>query len=315
MASNKQANLTIVVPVYNEALSLPALLLELLEICEANHWQVIFVDDGSSDESAQILRELLPKGFVRVYRHKVNRGYGGALKTGLSQVDTPFVVTIDGDGQHRVTDIKDVYEFMIREDADMVIGARNVAQHRDWYREVGKKFIRAFTKLLVDLPIRDLNSGFKMYRTELAQRYLWLCPDSMAFSDVITLLFLNHRHLVLEHPITVRPRVGGRSTISTRTAIETMFEIFNLIMLINPLRIFLPLAFVCITLGIGWGLPIILTGRGISVGSMLAMVLGVLFFFLGLIANQLASIRLLQSELHRRRNDAESLSNGEKFGQ
>ena len=66
----------------------------------------------------------------------------------------------------------------------------------------------------------------------------------------------------------------------------------NLAMLVNPQRIFLPLSIVCISVGLLWGIPIILAGRGVSVGSMLAIVLGALFFFLGLIASQLASIRM-----------------------
>jgi hypothetical protein len=76
------------------------------------------------------------------------------------------------------------------------------------------------------------------------------------------------------------------------TAFETVIEILGLVMLINPLRIFLPLSIICILVGLLWGIPIILAGRGVSVGSMLAIVLGTLFFFLGLIASQLASIRL-----------------------
>jgi hypothetical protein len=114
----------------------------------------------------------------------------------------------------------------------------------------------------------------------------------MAFSDVITLLFLNQGHLVLEFPISVKKRVAGSSSIGTHTAFQTVIEILNLAMLVNPLRIFLPLSIFCIALGLLWGIPIILAGRGVSVGSMLAIVLGALFFFLGLIASQLASIRM-----------------------
>jgi hypothetical protein len=114
----------------------------------------------------------------------------------------------------------------------------------------------------------------------------------MAFSDVITLLFLNQSHLVLEYPISVQKRIGGSSSISTHTAFQTIIEILGLVMLVNPLRIFLPLSVICISAGLLWGIPIVLAGRGVSVASMLAIVLGSLFFFLGLIANQLAAIRL-----------------------
>jgi len=141
------------------------------------------------------------------------------------------------------------------------------------------------------MPLKDLNSGFKLYRVELVQKYLDLCPDSMAFSDVIAMIFLNQRHKVIEETIEVMPRLSGESSISTKTAFVTVLEILNLVMLLAPLRIFLPASILLILLGLIWGIPIVLMGRGVSVGSMLAIVSGVLFFILGLIAEQLSHIR------------------------
>jgi len=284
--------LTIVIPVYNEAESLPYFLPELIKTCKTNKWQLILVNDGSRDDSAKILAQYENDPFMKVLHHKVNRGYGGALKTGLSSAKTRYVVTMDGDGQHQLSDIEAIYQFAVKRDADMLIGSRSEVDHVNLYREFGKWLIRSFTRILVPLPVKDLNSGCKLYRTELVQLYLHLCPDSMAFSDVITLLFLNQGHLVLEFPISVKKRIAGTSSIGTYTAFQTVIEILGLAMLLNPLRIFLPLSIICISIGLLWGIPIMLAGRGVSVGSMLAIVLGSLFFFLGLIASQLASIRL-----------------------
>ena len=285
-------DLTIVIPVYNEAQSLPHFLPELIKTCKARKWQLIFVNDGSRDDSAQVLSQIEAEPFVKVLHHKVNRGYGGALKTGLSSAKTRYVVTMDGDGQHQISDVEAIYQFALKSDADMLIGSRSETEHVNIYRELGKWMIRNFTRILVPLPVKDLNSGFKLYRTELVNHYLHLCPDAMAFSDVITLLFLNQGHLVLEFPISVKKRIAGASSIGTRTAFQTIIEILSLAMLVNPLRIFLPLSVICISVGLLWGIPIMIAGRGVSVGSMLAIVLGALFFFLGLIASQLASIRL-----------------------
>lgn len=285
-------DLTVVIPVYNEAEALPKFLPELLQICKKHRWQLVLVNDGSRDDSAKVLSQYEDLPFVKVLHHKVNRGYGGALKTGLATVETRYVVTMDGDGQHRIADLEAILRFAVKNDADMVVGSRTGLEHVNWYRELGKWIIRNFTRILVPLPIHDLNSGFKIYRTRLARRYLHLCPDSMAFSDVITLLFINQSHLVLEFPISVRKRLGGSSSISTHTALQTIIEILGLAMLVNPLRIFLPLSIFCISVGLLWGIPIVIAGRGVSVGAMLAIVLGTLFFFLGLIASQLAAIRL-----------------------
>src|SRR2546425_1067053 len=107
----------------------------------------------------------------------------------------------------------------------------------------------------------------------------------------MTLIFISEHQLVKEHPITIRKRLTGESTITAHTALETVLEIFNIITLFNPMRIFLPIALVSFLAGIVWGLPIILQGRGVSIGAMLGITTGIICFFLGLIAEQLSSIR------------------------
>ncbi|HET9907073.1 MAG TPA: glycosyltransferase family 2 protein [Anaerolineales bacterium] len=295
-------DLTIVVPVYNEAESLTELLSTLVPTCRLHGWLLILINDGSRDGSDKILSTIETDPVVTILHHKVNRGYGGALKTGISAATTPYVITMDADGQHDISDILKLFALAQTKNADMVIGARTNTKNVSLYRELGKWLIRRITNILVPLPIRDLNSGLKLYQTKLVQRYLSLCPDSMAFSDVITLLFLNQRHLVLECEINIRHRTTGSSSVSTRTAFQTVIEILSVVMLLNPLRIFLPLSILCVTAGLLWGIPIILLGRGVSVGSMLAIVLGALFFFLGLIANQLSAIRLHLAGMSKNEN-------------
>jgi len=301
-------SLTVVVPAYNEAESLPLFLPELVAYCRQKGWEIIVVDDGSTDETRQVLSAYETAPHVRILHHKVNKGYGGALKTGIVHADTDFVVTMDADGQHRLCDVDAVLAALLEADADMVVGKRPRSAYL--YREVGKWLIRRITRLLVALRIEDLNSGFKLYNTRLVQQYLHLCPDSMAFSDVITLIFISQRYLVIEHPIEVERRAGGKSTISTRTAFETIFEILNVMMMFNPMRIFVPASLLCIGAGMLWGLPIVLMGRGVSVGAMLAIVTGVLFLFIGLVAQQMSLIRqenaLLFSKLDRHVLDTRS---------
>jgi glycosyltransferase involved in cell wall biosynthesis len=252
----------------------------------------IFVNDGSRDQTRQILDQLSDSQDVQVIHHKVNRGYGGALKTGIRHAMTPFLVTMDGDGQHRPQDVERILQFAIESNADMVVGKRTARGGSGIYRTFGKYLIRSFTRILMPLPISDLNSGFKFYRTEFAKRYMTVCPDSMAFSDVITLVFLSEHNLVLEYPIQVSPRKTGRSMINAFTAFDTLIQVLNIALMFNPLKLFLPISALCILAGFGWGIPFVLLGRGVSVGAMLAIVSGLLFFVLGLIASQLSAIRM-----------------------
>lgn len=285
-----QSDLTIVVPVYNEADVLPAFLPELAAYADAHDFDLIFVDDASTDESAKILDRFCTTPSKKLVSHKVNRGYGGALKTGIRVCQTEYVVTLDADGQHRPDDVRKLFECAVSQRADMVVGRRR-SGNSGLYRAVGRKLIRGLAGLLIDMPIEDLNSGMKLYRTILAKRYLALCPDGMAFSDIITLSFIHQRHLVIETDIAVRPRAGGKSTISTKTALETVYEIVNIVALFNPARIFLPLGAGFIAFGLIWGLPFILRNEGVSVGTMLLLVFGLIFFLIAVIAEQVAQIR------------------------
>ncbi len=283
-------DLTIVIPAYNEAEALGHFLPQVLAFCREHGCRLIVVNDGSRDGTAALLTQLTDNPLALALHHKLNRGYGGAIKSGLRAAKTRYVITIDADGQHRLEDVAALFRAIGGHDADMVVGRRH-ADKESRYRKFGKGIIRRIARMLMPLPIHDLNSGMKIYRTELVQRYLPLCPDNMAFSDIITLVFVSQRHLVLEEPITVHPRKEGTSTVNTKTAFDTVMEILHIVVLFNPMRIFLPLALFFLSFSVVWGLPFLLRGEGVSVGTLFLFVTGLIFFFLGLIAEQLSLIR------------------------
>lgn len=135
-----------------------------------------------------------------------------------------------------------------------------------------------------------------MYRAELAQRYIKVCPDSMAFSDIIALTFIAEKCKVMETPIQISPRAGGKSKINLGSAVDTVIEIINIVVFFNPLRVFLPLSAFFLVAGLGWGIPIVLKGRGVSTGSLLAFTISGIILLLGLIAEQLSQIRRILIE-------------------
>jgi glycosyltransferase involved in cell wall biosynthesis len=284
-------SLSVVIPAYNESGSIGSLLDKLVPVAREQKWQIIIVNDCSKDNTLEILRNHPYASEIKIVSNKQNKGYGGAIKEGIKKAETDLVVTIDADGQHEINDIIRMKEFCRKEDADMVIGSRKGTASASAYRALGKTIIRSFSKLLMPFDIYDLNSGMKMYDTKLALNYMNLCPDGMPYSDTIALTFINHKHLVKEMDITIYPRTAGTSTISTKTAFQTMLAILNIVMLFNPLRIFLPMAILCLLAGAAWGLPIMLSGRGVSVGALLAFITAILLFMLGLIAEQLSHIR------------------------
>jgi glycosyltransferase involved in cell wall biosynthesis len=283
-------NLTLVIPAYNEAEALSIFLPELLIFCREHQCSLIIVDDGSRDTTNEIFVKYGNEELFTPIRHKVNKGYGGAIKTGIRATRTKYVITLDADRQHHLHDVVLLYNHLIAMDADMVIGRRKKV-YESMYRKTGKFIIRTFARALMPIPIQDLNSGMKIYLTETAKCYLDLCPDSMAFSDIITLIFIHQSYLVCEHDIQVDKRTIGKSTISTKTAFDTVMELFHIILLFNPMRIFLPCTLFFLLSSMIWGLPIVIRGEGISVGTLFLFVTSLLFFILGLLAEQLALIR------------------------
>ncbi len=283
--------LTVIIPAYNEAENLDLLLPELLEKCRINHWKLIIVNDGSTDHTGEVLAGYAHEPILKVNQHKLNKGYGASIKTGLYDSTTTYASTFDADGQHRIEDIDRLLQSIRDEDADMVVGSRKGQKTGSLIRRFGKILIRLIAKILMTVPIHDLNSGMKIYRTDLAKQYLHLPPDGMSFSDTITLIFINNRHLVLEVPIVINKRNSGESTIKMQTAFQTVMEIINIVVFFNPMKIFLPISLVCFVVTLAWAIPIIAMGRGVSIGSLLGIVAGLIFFLLGLITEQLSKIR------------------------
>ncbi len=291
MALADTSSLTIIVPAYNEAENLAIILPQLIDYCNVHNWKIIIINDGSKDKSKQVLANFPLTDSFRVIHHKVNKGYGAAIKSGIAQCTTEYCITIDADGQHRLDDVEKLIRCLVDKDADMVVGSRKGIKSASMLRGIGKSIIRTIAKMLMYVPIHDLNSGMKIYRTDLAKKYIYLAPDTMSYSDIITLIFISNKHLVLEEPITIDPRLRGKSTISMETAFQTVMEIINIVILFNPAKIFLPLALLFIIAGLAVGLPVLLKGHGITTGSLLGIFTGIIFFLLGLIAEQLSNIR------------------------
>ena len=288
---NEKSALTIVIPAFNEAESLIVILPSLVESCRQQHWKLIVVNDGSSDATKDVLAPFQNPDLLTVVHHKLNKGYGAAIKSGILACDTEYVITMDADGQHRVEDVAKLLTCLQKNDADMVVGSRKGTKSATVSRGMAKGIIRLLAKILMPVPIYDINSGMKIYSTKLARSYLHLAPDTMAFSDIITLVFINNRHLVLEEPITIGNRLKGKSTIGVQTLFQTIMEIINILVLFNPMKIFLPISLLTFIITLLWGIPLILAGRGVSTGTLLGIVSTLIFFFLGLITEQLSQIR------------------------
>ncbi len=282
-------DLTVIMPAFNEEDSLLVYLPKVIEFCGQNEVKIIIINDGSSDKTKDILEEISREYlFLTVIHHKINKGYGAALKTGLNIADSKYIISLDTDGQHNVDDISELYKSAIFEDADMVVGCRSNQASSSRYRSLGKLIIRLITRFLIKTNIHDLNTGMKLMDSTLARSYSVLCPNDFSYSNIVTLIFISQGHKVIERRVKSSERIGGKSTVSSRTAFDTVLEIVNIIMFFNPMKIFGFISLILFSSGLLWSIPILLQGKGVSVGSMMLIVIGIIFFMLGLIAHQIS---------------------------
>jgi glycosyltransferase involved in cell wall biosynthesis len=231
---------TIVIPCYNERAGLPSLLDELDQKLQGTgvQFQYVVVDDGSTDGSS----ELPVRDHVLMVRHEVNRGYGAALKTGIRNAAHDWVLIIDADGTYPVDRIPD----LCREagQCDMAVGARIGANvSHSIVRRAAKWPIHRLADYLVDRRIPDLNSGLRMFKKELALRYIRLLPDGFSFTSTITLAMMADGWRVRYITIDYFKREGSSKVKPFKDAINYLTLVMRMILFFNPLKIFLPLSF------------------------------------------------------------------------
>lgn len=288
MTSSKP-KLTIVIPAFNEHQAIGEVLSLLQSQCHDLIEEIILVDDGSTDGTSRIAVNMGAK----VIRHSQNNGYGAALKTGIRSARTEYVLTMDSDGQHHPDDVRRLWESL--DGQDMIIGSREELLHSPLWRMPGKWLLTIMANYLVRQRIPDLNSGLRVFKRETILRYVHLCPSGFSFSSTSTILLLNRGYNVAFVPIRIRKRKGA-SSVSLRTGLQTLVLILRLATLVDPLRIFIPASLIIGLGGFLWEIPYAVSGRGVSVGSMLAIVTGLLLFFLGLISDQISQLRLERFE-------------------
>ncbi len=200
--------LSIVVPAFNEREALPELLEEIERSCSGlgRSWEVVVVDDGSSDGSFELLEALAAdRPWLRAVRLRTNVGKSAALATGFAYSGGDVIVTIDGDGQDDPADIPALIA-RLEAGADLVTGWKRARRDPASRRFASRVFNRA-TSRFSGLELHDMNCGLKAYRGECA-RSLEIYGELHRF---IPVLASQQGWRVAELPVNHRPRAHGRS--------------------------------------------------------------------------------------------------------
>lgn len=281
--------LSILIPAYNEAMSIHSVLQGLLEQPELEGAEIIVINDGSEDETGQIVRQF-PS--VRLIDHLTNRGYGTAIRSGTKVAKKPYVVWFDADGQHRPQDLVALAEKLLSERWDYCIGTRTGDSYQDPDRIVGKWLLKLVTQFAVGKPVPDFNSGLRGFRREVLLRYLPLLPKRFGASTLTTLLMIENEHFGGTIPIRTRPRIGKSTVRQVRDGLRTLQIILHIVLLFKPLQFFGLVGSILIVTGSVYGFYKALTVHlGFPVFGTLVVFLGIQSFFFGLLCDQISALR------------------------
>lgn len=282
----KSLQVSVVIPAYNEEICIADVIHEVQSVLREYVHEVIVVDDGSTDGTAERAREA---GALIVSHHQ-NRGYGSSLKMGIRRACYEWVIIMDSDGQHRSEDVLLLLQ-TLEKSYDTVVGARDRSSFQYAARMPGKRFLQWLAGYLVGERPPDVNSGLRVFRREDVLRYFPILPNGFSFTTTITLAMLKDGYEIAWVPIQVRPRQGRRSNVKIKDGLRTLMLIMRIAMLFNPLKIFLPISIVLFSIGLFYGIFNVIREFNIPDGAELLMVAGLIVFFFGVLADQLASIR------------------------
>lgn len=267
---NNNNGISYIVPTYNEEESIVTTLerlhrtLSTLEI----PFEIILVNDGSRDKTRERAEQCKN---IKIINHPINNGYGNALKSGIQNAQYEWIGIVDADGSYPVEDIPRLVCEM-QNGFDMVIGARENTKKLDGtVKRLFRWIYKTILKLVIKESIEDANSGFRMFKRELAMNYFPFLCGTFSFTTSLTILAMGQSYFIKHIPIQYHPRKGKSKVRHVRDSILTFQYIIQGITFYNPIKFFMVLTLVMI-------LIVYIPAMVLAVFSMLTLSLYYVFF-------------------------------------
>lgn len=283
-----------VLPAYNEEISIGSIVLLTNTFVD----NVIVIDDGSSDRTADIARS----AGAEVILHGVNRGKGGALKTGFAaaaNLGADIIVTMDTDGQHNPADIPKLVVPIIEGSADVVNGSRylnGVENNTPFYRRIGQTILDRFTNLNSGLKITDTQSGFRAFTNSTKDIFRFNSQGMAIESEMLADVAKSHLR-IKEVEIGVRYDVDCSTKNPIKHGLEVFVRILKDIEFNKPLYCFTTPGIIFGIIGLYMGahsLQIFANGGSLNFGPTMLMVLlivvGTFMYLTGILLHSISTI-------------------------
>ncbi len=287
------ASISIVIPAFNEeksiAKTISGIKSSIQPLGSKNKIDIIIVNDGSKDNTSGILQKI--KG-ITLLENSVNLGYGASLKLAIKKSNADYIIIVDADGTYPAESIRDLAAKL--KDNDMVVGARTGKYVSiPLFRRPAKWFLKHFAEYLAKTEIPDLNSGLRIFKREIAMKYINLFPDGFSFTTTLTMICLTNGYAVHYIPINYYER-KGKSTISpVKDFIAFVSLICRLTIFFKPLNVFIPISLVILIAGILKLIKDFMLTGAFGLGGGMAVLAAIQIAFLGMLADLIIKNRQL----------------------
>ncbi|WP_299771784.1 glycosyltransferase family 2 protein [uncultured Pseudoteredinibacter sp.] len=274
---------SVVIPAKNESVGLAKILPKLVLIEEV--FEVIVVDDGSSDNTV----ELCAEHGVKCISHPESMGNGASIKTGARAAIGDVLVFMDGDGQHQPEEITSLLN-KLESGYDLVVGSRDASGQASLGRRLANGFYNWFASWMSSREIHDLTSGFRAVRADKFREFLYMLPNGFSYPTTSTMAFLRSGYSVGFKPINVLQRDGKSHINLVRDGVKFFLIIFKIATLYSPLKLFSLVSFGLLTTGMSYYLYTYFSvGRFTNMGMFL-LVSAILVFLMGLLSEQVSTL-------------------------
>lgn len=276
--------ISVILPAKNEAVGLAKTLPTIAQHCPGA--EIIVVDDGSTDDTAEIARS----HGARVLGAPYSMGNGAAIKRGARAASGDILVFMDADGQHDPADIPKLLT-KFDEGYDMAVGARDGSGQANFHRGLANTFYNWLATHMTGHKVLDLTSGFRAVRADKFREFLHLLPNGFSYPTTSTMAFFRSAYPVAYVPIDVAKRVGTASHIRPlKDGVRFLLIIFKIATLYAPLKLFVPTAIAFFLTGLGYYAYTFATMGRFTNMSTLLFSASVIIFLIGLISEQITNL-------------------------
>jgi glycosyltransferase involved in cell wall biosynthesis len=277
------STVSVIIPAFDESGPIESVVTALRSTAP---WQeIIVVDDGSGDDTAERARS----AGAHVIRHPYNKGNGASVKTGIRAASGSYILIMDGDGQHSAADAVRLVGYL--GDYDLVVGARLPNGHASAARRMGNNTLNWLATYLTGRAIPDLTSGMRAARSSCLREFLHLLPNGFSTPTTTTLACVKAGYSVRFEPIEAKVRMGQSKIRFVSDGANFFLILLKVITVFSPLRIFVPISVAAFSLGAGYAVWTAFSQRHITNSSVLLILLAVVIFLVGLVSEQISTLR------------------------